>query len=405
MSTQSPINQNPSLSLDSKSHQEHQQHQESVEQLLDRIVNINEENQTKILEILKTAPKEIILTRANASVRNSSLEFPRTSSFLKFIGRIKKQITNEVYRAEFNQVTPLEAAASCADLFSVYVLCHALPDELKYQAGQQLEQLMKSEGFLLELRNLLESGYGKYMSAFGHVVGYRPPTDHLSYDDRVRMDAMWEGIGEYQKNLSNAALQYFCKRERSYPSIDFSLESNPKAREVQLQKLPENRTIRLKWNRELDLSSIGKGTHSALFKLSHEGAILKSCEYGKWAHDGDRVYYAYGFQDEVGNGMRAFYDNVVKCLSKLTSDLLTYSFKKKPELSLPPVRFHPCRITKMSKDVAALEKKEKAEKMTVLDQGKCAPDPGTRGISKTEAEEEVVVLPSRVIKSRMIKKS
>lgn len=214
--------------------------------LLDYVLNINDANRKKILDLIHApieSNKSIILIRADGDVRH-------------FSSKQKK----EVIRLREKNVSPLEAAALSGDFFLVKILSDALPDDQKPEAGLQLLALKQRQDYLSAFFNL-QKYYHSYI---------KDPTSLKDY----RISPLWEQVGEGHKKLSNFGLQVF-SNPVSFESQDLDLTKEPLRSfhffEEYFDDEEPNSFFR---DIGMDLDAIGTGTGYALYKVN-----LSECQH------------------------------------------------------------------------------------------------------------------------------
>ena len=165
--------------------------------LMDLVLNITVEKREKILKIIAANP-ELILVRTKGDVKYRS----------------SKQNNKTIVRIGMSNLSPLEAAALSGDFHLVNIFRDALPNNLKHQAGLQLDAIFSRPGFLAAFK-ALHKAYQKFIKEYGEL--------YKAKDWKI-LDELCEQIGEDQKKLSTFGLQVFCNPVLHHPLPDFTKE-------------------------------------------------------------------------------------------------------------------------------------------------------------------------------------
>ncbi len=215
-------------------------------ELLHYVLNIDEEKKKRILELIN-----------KPSLGSQSFILIKAQGFVEYNSSKQKKV---IPRAQFNNVSPLEAAALCGDFFLVQLLSDAVPKNQKHSAGLQLQEIRKRSDFLAPFPTLVKA-YHEYNIHLKKVQRFKGLDflTHIQIEKELR-----EQIGESQKKISNYGLQVFCNLVTHDPLPDFTIEPLRKC---------------IMWDKsDLDLDSIGIGTDSILHKGPNICTTL-----GRWA--------------------------------------------------------------------------------------------------------------------------
>ncbi len=200
--------------------------------LMDLVLNIDSENKKKILEII---------------ARNPELILVRTKGDVKYLSSKQKKIA---VRIGINNLSPLEAATLSGDFPLVNIFRDALPDNLKHEAGLQVDAILSNSNFLSAFKAVLDA-YQKFLKEVDTQHKAKAPDWKTAYE-------LCEHLGDAQKTLSTFGLQVFCNPVPHEPLPDFTLEP---VRACRFEVYDYG------WKKvDGDLDSFGFGTNSALYK-------------------------------------------------------------------------------------------------------------------------------------------
>ncbi len=231
--------------------------------LMDLVLNITAENKNKILEIIAKNP-ELILVRTKGDVK-----YPCSK---------QKKIA---VRIGISNLSPLEAAALSGDFHLVNIFRDALPDNLKRQAGLQVDAILSNSNFLSAFKAVLDA-YQKFLKEIDTQSKAKEPDWKTAYE-------LWEHLGDAQKKLSTFGLQVFCNPVPHEPLPDFALEP-VRAFRFEVYDIDGLKNV------DGDLDSFGAGSNSALYK-------------GPWAGGACRVALA-GARQEVARGSKSDFEAI-----------------------------------------------------------------------------------------------
>ncbi len=200
--------------------------------LMDLVLNITAENKKKILEIIAKNPELILVS---------------TKGDVKYPSSKQKKIA---VRIGISNLSSLEAAALSGDFHLVNIFRDALPDNLKRQAGLQVDTILSNSNFLSAFKAVLDA-YQKFLQEVDTQSKAKEPDWKTAYE-------LWEHLGDAQKKLSTFGLQVFCNPVPHDPLPDFALEP---VRACRFEVYDDG------WKEvDLDLDSFGVGTDFALYK-------------------------------------------------------------------------------------------------------------------------------------------
>lgn len=221
--------------------------------LMDYVLNITAEKKKQILEIIAANP-ELILVRTKGDVKYPSSK--------------QKKIA---VRIRISNLSPLEAAALSGDFHLVNIFRDALPDNLKHQAGLQLDAILSRRDFLLAFK-VFQGAYQKFLKECDTQSKAEAKDWKIAHE-------LWEQLGEAQKKVSTFGLQVFCNPVPHKPLPDFTLEP---VRACRFEVYDNG------WKEvDSDLDSFGVGTDLALYmgvrtSVRTRGGVPIACAAG-WA--------------------------------------------------------------------------------------------------------------------------
>jgi hypothetical protein len=197
-----------------------------------------------IKQVLNAEPKKVKESLGESlslksAFSNSSVVLIKTDGTETYFSKRKNKL---VPKRQWKNISPLQAAALSGDNFLVKVLLNHVPDHLKMEAAQQLKEIRYRADYLAPFKALIKA----YQDHIQQI-----PALHAERNWK-KMDALWEEIGEKQKNLPAYGLQEFCNISAHAPSPDYSEEPR--------------RSCVFMGGKELNLDIIGKKTRQALFK-------------------------------------------------------------------------------------------------------------------------------------------
>ncbi len=217
--------------------------------LMDLVLNITAENKKKILEIIAKNPELILVS---------------TKGDVKYPSSKQKKIA---VRIGISNLSSLEAAALSGDFHLVNIFRDALPDNLKRQAGLQVDTILSNSNFLSAFKAVLDA-YQKFLKEVDIQNKAKEPDWKTVYE-------LWEHLGDAQKKLSTFGLQVFCNPVPHDPLPDFTLEP---VRACRFEVYDNG------WKDvDGDLDSFGLGTNFALYKAARRAGwapLVGSCARG-----------------------------------------------------------------------------------------------------------------------------